>query len=154
MYDFDVEISNWAFQKGIKYTRYADDLTFSSDKKSSLVTISNKIRKILSSLRYPKILLNDKKSVSISHKNRVTITGLNVTHDGNVSLGRDKKKMISSMVHRLVNEKLSVEEKRRLWGWLSYIKDVERPFYERLEVRYGSEMINGALMAESIENIL
>ena len=81
MYSFDSQISQWAAKHQIVYSRYADDLVFSSKKKDNfLQQIMDKIQEILSTVDwYSNLKLNEQKTKFLSFRNRVTVTGFNIT---------------------------------------------------------------------------
>lgn len=145
MYDFDEKTHLWATSQGLTYSRYADDITFSSEQKKDIDSIKNRLVEIVSSLEYPKLEINEAKSRFCSFKNNVKITGLNITPDHKVSLGRKKKKEIRAMIHSFKNRKLPLEQKKYLKGWLSHCKAVESSFFESMKKKYTSETIKKIL---------
>ena len=80
MKSFDEYLGNWCEQNGIAYTRYCDDLTFSSDK--PLYGVYLKAKSMLENMGFE---VNEKKTKFISSKNRQTVTGLTVNEKVNVS---------------------------------------------------------------------
>lgn len=69
------------------------------------------------------------------------MTGLVLTNEGHVSLGRDVKREIRATVHHFVTGKLSREQALSLRGTLAYVKSVEPDFLNRLRTKYGHEII-------------
>lgn len=141
LYGFDNAVQSWANLNDLVYTRFADDITFSSSQKLEMKLIKNTLLNILSDIEKPTLTLKKKKEKFCSFKERVTITGLNITPDHKVSIGRDKKKKISSMIHHFSRGKLSKPETDRLRGWLSYCKAVENKFVNSMEAKYSAETI-------------
>ncbi|WP_407243022.1 reverse transcriptase domain-containing protein [Escherichia coli] len=72
MYKFDSVISDMCSNKNITYTRYADDLTFSTNEKGILYEFIHEIDKVLEEIDSPKLKLNDKKTIFAS-KNAIVI---------------------------------------------------------------------------------
>ena len=72
---------------------------------------------------------------------RGRVTGLVLTNDGKVSLGRDRKRLIRATVHHFIAGKLNPEQIRELRGMLTYVKSVEPKFLVRLRSKYGSNAI-------------
>lgn len=68
----DKRLNGYALKHGISYTRYADDITFSSDDKSLLPSV-NFVRKVVNSEGFQ---LNDKKTAFLHEGNRQVVTGL------------------------------------------------------------------------------
>lgn len=142
MYEFDTKISEWCSNNKVNYTRYADDLTFSTNTPLLLFNIEKEIRSIFKNLNYPKLRLNQKKTIFLSKKHQRRVTGLILSNEGKVSLGRDRKRMISALVHKYTINKLSDEKKFHLQGLLSFASDIEPLFVARLRGKYGSNVID------------
>lgn len=145
MYEFDKIISDICNASGVAYSRYADDLTFSSEHLDHLLKIKDTIPNVLKSLKYPTIYVNWEKTVLSTKKRRRSVTGLIITNDSKVSIGRDKKRAIRAAVHSYVVGKLDADQSEQLRGHLAYIKSVEPDFYNRLINKYGAESIDGLM---------
>ncbi|MEZ8603572.1 retron St85 family RNA-directed DNA polymerase [Vibrio splendidus] len=140
---FDIFMFGYCKDKGITYTRYADDLTFSTREKDLLFTIPKVVRDALKEYCNSKIRINSKKTVFTSKKFNRHVTGVTITNDEKLSLGRERKRLISAMVHHFVDDKysLSHEEIQKLKGYLSFAKSIEPDFINRLSKKYGREYI-------------
>ena len=90
MYRFDGEIDKYCMEEGIIYTRYADDMTFSMVDKVMRGMTLDKVQAVLNDLAFPKLILNNKKTVFGSKAHRRMVTGLILSNDGEISLGREK----------------------------------------------------------------
>lgn len=145
LYEFDKKISDLTEKNNIIYTRYADDLTFSSLKKENLEKVQGYIQIVLNDIPYLHLKINNQKTKKLSFKNRVSITGLNITPDQKISIGRKQKKKIRTMVYLYSKDKLSNQEIMYLKGWLSYIKAVENTYYISLKEKYSN--INNLLVS-------
>jgi len=141
MYGFDLLIKEECDKQGILYSRYADDLAFSTNEKNVLFKFEGFVKSTLESLKYPKIAINPEKTVFLSRKCNMHVTGLVLSNEGKVSLGRKKKRHIKSLVHKYVNGVITPEEKSYLSGFLSYCNSVEPEFITRLEKKYGLDII-------------
>ena len=142
MYNFDKEITEQALNIGLIYSRFADDITFSSTKKIDINDIKELVLNTLKKTGYDYILLNEKKQKFVTFKQRVQITGINITPNHKISIGRNNKKLISAMVHKFSISKLNDSDIMKLKGWLSYIKSVEISFIKSLNMRYGTDIIS------------
>ena len=140
--EFDTMVARFCSGIGASYTRYADDLSFSTNDTLVLQQVEEKIVSICQKLKTPKLILNRTKTVRVSKKTVRRITGLVITNDEKVSLGRDVKRHIRARVHHFVRGRLSTEEGLRLRGMLAYVKSVEPEFLARLRRSYGSEAIH------------
>ncbi|CRM80489.1 Retron-type reverse transcriptase [Pseudomonas sp. 22 E 5] len=142
MYLFDQIVHEWSVERGITFTRYADDLTFSSNTKGLFSEIEPFLSQVLKKLPYPVLSLNSKKTIHVSKKNQRRITGLVLDNDGRVSLGRDRKRLISTMIHHYSCGRLSDEETMRLQGLLGFAEDAEPLFVSRMRGKYGILVIS------------
>lgn len=148
MYDFDVEVERYCVEYDITYSRYADDLAFSTNTRDQLTLVPEMLRRLLRRLEYPRISLNESKHVFTSKKYRRTVTGLVLASQGYVSLGRDRKRLIRSMVDHFRANKMNEEQRAKLRGLLAFAQDVEPDFIHRLTRHYG-EAIIGSVMSSS-----
>jgi RNA-directed DNA polymerase len=137
MYEFDREMFEKAANEVVTYTRYADDLTFSAARTGHLQPIEKLVRRTLREIEFPILKLNDDKRVFATRKYRRMVTGVILTNDSRLSIGRERKKLIRSMIHYYIQNKLPVEEIPKLRGLLAFAKDVEPEFVLRMTVKYG-----------------
>jgi RNA-directed DNA polymerase len=144
MHDFDVTMSEHCEQIGVTYSRYADDLALSTNRPGILEPLTDFLHSTLAAISYPRLRLNEAKTVLTSKKFRRSVTGLALANQGYVSLGRERKRLISAMVHHFSLESLPGEERRRLAGLLAFVQDVEPLFLERLNKKYSAEVVSRA----------
>lgn len=137
MYAFDEALTKLLADKGISYTRYADDLTFSTIEKGTLFEVPALVKRVLVDSGYKTIKVNDEKTVFSSKKHNRHVTGLVLTNDGRVSLGRPKKREIRTLIFKYLNGELSKPEVESLKGLASHARHVEPEFWERLKSKYG-----------------
>ncbi len=141
MYDFDEEMTDYCHDLNIIYSRYADDLTFSSNEKDSLSTISTMVRRTLIKHFKRKIKINSEKTIFCSKAMNRNITGVVINNNNELSLGRKKKRMISSLVHKFSYSLLTQDEINYLNGILSHAHYIEPKFIERLKLKYSEDVI-------------
>lgn len=141
MYAFDLELNKFCQRNGIIYTRYADDLTFSTNTSNSLFCIPDFVRQILAQLYDQKIKINQFKTVFSSKKHNRHVTGLTINNNGNISIGRAKKRYIKHLVHSFIIENITVEDLNYLQGYLGFIQYVEPKFLSSLEQKYTKSVI-------------
>ncbi len=140
MYAFDKKLSLLGKEKGFEYTRYSDDLTFSTNNKNLLFDVPDVVSQILKDLSYPTIKVNPEKTIFSSKKHNRHVTGVTITNNGEASLGRTRKREIRSRVYLLANNKTSDAELEKLRGHVSFANVVEPDFIERLKVKYPVQM--------------
>ncbi len=145
MYSFDSIIDKLCTEREISYTRYADDISFSTNIKDILFDFANEVSRILQENEYPQIRINHGKTTFLSRKGNMHITGLVLTNQRKVSIGRKKKRYIKSLIYRFLNNNLNIEEKNYLSGYLAFCISVEPEFISSLEKKYGQAVVNQLL---------
>ena len=80
MRNFDNNIGKWCAARGIAYTRYCDDMTFSSDR--PLFAVYQKAKSMLEAMGFE---LNERKTRFVTRANRQSVTGLTVNEKVSVS---------------------------------------------------------------------
>ncbi|GJA03564.1 retron St85 family RNA-directed DNA polymerase [Enterobacter kobei] len=137
----DYRISDLCAARGITYTRYSDDMYFSTNKENILLNLTPEIIAIIRNIDYPKhLIINSSKTKHSSRKRKMSVTGLVITNDKKISLGRDKKREIRSLVHKWDN--LDSKRKKHLQGYLSYCASVEPLFINSLCIKFGAATIS------------
>ena len=134
--DFDRKMRNIADADGLVFSRYADDLTFSADKRidqSMVDTISENLADI--GLR-----LNPKKTHFMGPNRRKFVTGLTLG-DNQVNLPREYLNSLRGWIGHLERKsEISVEEIARLRGTLAMVQTVRASNTERL-LKRGREIL-------------
>ncbi|MCW5684170.1 MAG: retron St85 family RNA-directed DNA polymerase [Pseudolabrys sp.] len=118
-------------------TRYADDITLSANSIENLERAEVSIRKLIAKTKTPRLRFNESKRGIFTSAGRKIVTGLVLTPEGRVSLGRERKRKISSALHHIsVERNVSPEKKQMIRGWLAYAQSVEPVFVERMKKKY------------------
>lgn len=133
----DLRIQGYVGKRGISYTRYADDLTFSSLNPSKIIKIIPVIKTIIEDENF---IVNHKKTRIASSARAKVITGLIVNED-NVGIGKQKYKELRAKIHHLTLPKEQTNEKllNHVNGWLSYLNSVDKERYGKAK-KYLSEL--------------
>ena len=92
MKNFDNNIGNWCEERGISYTRYCDDLTFSSDK--PLYHLYVKVKKMLYNMNFE---VNENKTRFVTSASRQSVTGITVNQKLTVS--REYKRELRQKIY-------------------------------------------------------
>jgi retron-type reverse transcriptase len=120
----DLRIQGYVGKRGISYTRYADDLSFSGLNPSKVVKIIPMIKTIIDD---EKFIVNNKKTRIASSAKAKIVTGLIVNED-NVGIGKQKYKDLRAKIHHLTLPTEQYNEKllNHIGGWLSYLNSVDK----------------------------
>ena len=142
MYGFDEQMTKFCESRHLVYTRYADDVFVSTSEPGGLEEVSSVLHEIVASLPWVKLVVNKDKTAFLSRKYRRTITGLTITPDRKISIGRKRKKFIKSMIYRFAQNSLTPQESGQLSGLIGFVYSVEREFYNNLCKKYGSQVLD------------
>jgi RNA-directed DNA polymerase len=135
-YRIDDILTKRCADRDVTYTRYADDMFFSTSTPNVLADVPALVEDTIKSVPYPASLrINVAKTRHSSLKRRRRITGVVLSCEGRLSLGRKFKRRVRSQIHRL--DSLGPRDRARLAGLLAHVKDIEPAFFNRLVVKYG-----------------
>jgi RNA-directed DNA polymerase len=138
MYAFDELMHEYATEHELVYSRYADDIAISSrsflNKDAAISHVTTTIRE----LKLPILRLNAPKTKLVTKASSRRVTGIILNNDGRISLGRERKRSISAMVHKAIMGVLEGDKLAHLSGLLSFAADVEPTFIETLQRKYGT----------------
>lgn len=145
MFAFDQQMQKRCRQLGIVYSRYVDDLTFSTSKRDLLPSFVSELRIRLNDFSGGTLVLNPEKTVLSSKAHNRRITGVTITNEQRLSVGRKQKRYIKHLVHAFIEHKLTEEELLYLKGYLSFVCHVEPDFLVSLLEKYTATVINQLL---------
>ena len=135
--NFDHEVSSYCEAHRMVYTRYADDITISSKEYLDRVDVLKFVTQRLKSQAHPKLTLSPLKTGLFSRASSRRVTGITLANDGTLSLGRERKRLIRAMMHRVLLGKLDVDELVRIRGLIAFARDIEPSFVASLSLKYG-----------------
>ena len=145
MFDFDQQLFSFCQSKGLIYSRYADDLFISSHESGKLDKLEKQILAAKRGIPHLSLRLNRKKTAYLSKKYGRQITGVIITPDHKLSIGRDRKREIKALVHQWINNKLDESKVHYMRGLLAFARDIEPEFEVNLRLKYGDGPINEIL---------
>ncbi|MDB4327570.1 reverse transcriptase family protein [bacterium] len=126
-YPCDEVLAGYAAERGLHYTRYADDMTFSGAENPD--GLESVLKKTLAPFGY---VIADKKTKHMGRDRRQSVTGLVVNNK--VALPRTLRRTMRAIQHdamRLglagaVNRSRLVDSESEFWGYLAFKKMVEQ----------------------------
>lgn len=139
LYEFDSFWYEECQKRNVKYSRYADDLFFSTKSRDILSGILEDLKKDLINRKQPKLIFNHDKTVFTSKKRKRVVTGLVLNSSNEVSIGREKKRKIRNLMHGYSKNLLNEDDSNYLKGYLLFAKSVEPKFIKGIEVKFPSE---------------
>ncbi|WP_299626387.1 retron St85 family RNA-directed DNA polymerase [Pelagibius sp.] len=153
MYSFDRQFAALCSERKLVYTRYADDLFVSSREPNSLGGLEDEIRRVNRGIDHLALRINHRKTAFLSRKYARRIAGVIVTPDRRLSIGRDRKREIKSLVYMYLNGRLPSERLSYLRGLLAFACDVEPDFESRLRRKYGDSVIQQVLHSPNLDSL-
>jgi RNA-directed DNA polymerase len=139
LFEFDTRLSEYCKSKQIVYTRYADDLALSTNLPNILGDALAEIRSICLDLKYPRLTINEDKTVFTSKKHNRTLTGLVLANDGKTSIGRDKKREIRALAKNYERGNIDAEKSAYLSGILAFTLSIDADFNKSIARMIGVE---------------
>lgn len=152
LFNFDLEAEKWCQQNNCNYTRYADDIFISTNTKYKTKAAEEFIEELVNK-HLPGLNINRKKTKHLSKKFNRTITGLVISNDNNVTLGRDRKREIRKSVFLYSKGLLEHQELERLQGTLSFAKHIDPVFLMALQNKFGSDVIGNIFKARRKDSV-
>ena len=92
MKQFDNNVGAWCEKNGISYTRYCDDMTFSSDE--PLGKVYGKVKSMLDEMGFE---INKRKTCFVTNHSRQSVTGLTVNEK--ISVSKDYKRNLRQALY-------------------------------------------------------
>ncbi|MEZ8081049.1 retron St85 family RNA-directed DNA polymerase [Enterovibrio norvegicus] len=142
MYDFDQYFHSYCTSRGISYTRYADDISFSTNERGVLFHIPEVVSKYLSTNECLNLSINTTKTKFSSKKHNRHVTGLVITNNNELSLGRERKRKIRTLVYLFTQSALETDEIFNLQGLLAFASSIEPEFILRLKSKFSNEVVD------------
>ncbi|WP_050526252.1 retron St85 family RNA-directed DNA polymerase [Pseudorhodobacter aquimaris] len=141
MFEFDRRMHEDCHAKGLVYTRYADDLFVSSFEPGQLDGIEKVIVKNKRGISHLRLRLNHQKTAYLSKKYRRVITGVVITPQHTLSIGRERKREVKALIHKWIKGDIDPTNFYYMRGLFSFAIDIEPEFEKRLAEKYGAARI-------------
>lgn len=135
MFEIDREICEAMQAMEVVYTRYSDDIALTSMLPNVLIAAETKVRGIVAARS--KLKFNERKRVAVGRGTAMVITGLTLTNQGGISVGRERKRGVRAGVNRFIKRELNDKETLRLKGEIAFVLSIEPSFRGVLVRTYG-----------------
>lgn len=112
----------------VNYSRYADDLTFSSDNKKVLVYVYNYVSKLLYEYGFD---VNKKKTRYLSGKGVMSVTGVNI-NTGEPKISKKRKQNVRALLFNYIVKEDKSITKHVIAGHISYIRSIEPDYLQSI----------------------
>lgn len=126
----DARIQGYVGRRGVTYTRYADDMSFSGINPLKACKTLPIVKKIIENEGF---ILNEKKTRVAGSSKRKKITGL-VLSEGSFGIGSKQYKILRAKVHKLSNPENANDYEliANIKGWIAYLKSVDGVRHKRI----------------------
>ena len=148
MFVFDEYMAKISQRQGVVYTRYVDDLTFSTNQKNILTGYMAIVRKVLYRCFSGAMDINLEKTIFSSKAHNRQVTGVTLANDGDLSIGRNQKRYIKHLVHYFAEKKLNEEKLNYLRGYLAFVRYIEPEFIGALYKKYSPEVMKMLMLGK------
>ena len=126
-YHLDARLNGYCSRRDVVYTRYADDLSFSSNIRTQLNSIESFIKCIINDEGFE---INEKKTRYLSNDVKKTITGITINNE-EIHVDKNMKRVLRSMIiNSVANMDYSQNDKVR--GMVAYIDSIENGYKEKI----------------------
>lgn len=143
LFMFDKQLTDICKTYSVIYSRYADDLYFSTNSPNVLEKLLEDVKLEISKMHNPTLHINHDKSVFTSRKRQRKIAGVTLTSENKLSIGRQRKREIKALIHKLTCGKLSQDKASYLKGLIAYVHSIEPSFIDSLKKKYGEDAMLG-----------
>ncbi len=143
-YHMDARINGYCSRKDIVYTRYADDLTFSSNNRTLLNRIENFIKYIVMDEGFT---INDKKTRYLSNDVKKTVTGITI-NDGGIHVDKKFKRDLRAQIYCSIKS-MDYKDNNQILGKIAYINSIEEGFRGKV-VQYITNIIKKTIFTHNI----
>jgi hypothetical protein len=145
MFRLDTRFSAIAARMNVIYTRYADDITVSGQRVEDVLRFERSLITSIQNTRSPSLTMNNEKRGLYLKGQRRMVTGLIVTPSGEISIGRERKRLISVMLHKIIVSTLNSRQMSYLKGMLGFCLATEPEFISRMRRKYGNDVVDRVL---------
>lgn len=131
----DTKITELCNPQNINYSRYADDMTFSSNNFDRLKNVQKDVDKFLNKEGFK---LNYSKTRFFTGKGRKVVTGV-ILNSGNLTVGRKMKKRVRAALFNYFVKKDDAVNINNVLGSIAFIRDIE-PNYKKKIINYRNNL--------------
>lgn len=147
-FDMDTALDALCVKQQVTYTRYADDLFFSTNLPDVLRSIEGAVAEVVSNLTVPGGLkINTAKTRHSSKRGIRHVTGIVLGSDGRPYVGRKLKRKIRALINKF--DSLNNDAQISLAGLIAYVIGFDPQFMNSLINKYGRPKIRKAMGHET-----
>ena len=126
-YHLDARLNGYCSRRDIVYTRYADDLTFSSNNRILLNRAEKFVNYIVAEEGFS---INEKKTRYLSNDIKKTVTGITINNE-EVHVDKQFKRIIRSQIYNSFKTK-NYDVNNQIQGKIAYVNSIENGYQEKI----------------------
>lgn len=147
----DNKLQEYCQNNEIIFSRYSDDFIFSSDVKEKLINLNDVIEGFLEQLKYLNLTINKKKTKLQRQGSNITLLGLTITPQGNITVNKKIKNDLEILLHFYLTDKSKFNDVfennysskiEKVSGIISHISSIDKTYISKLKKKYGSYIVN------------
>ncbi|MEX1196238.1 MAG: reverse transcriptase domain-containing protein [Pseudohongiellaceae bacterium] len=151
LFEFDNAIEQHCNERNIIYSRYSDDLIFSSSSQEKLSHIDSMLKEQLQRHFDGRLRLNSAKTTRTHAGNKVNLLGLVILPNGHVTVDNKIKKNLEVLLHFYRSEQEKYRDflireysghVSKVSGQLRYVNTIDPNYVRKLRSRYGNLLID------------
>lgn len=132
-YHLDARLNGFCSRRDVVYTRYADDLSFSSNIRTQLNGIENFIKYIIKDEGFE---INEKKTRYLSNDVKKTITGITINNE-EIHVDKALKRSLRAIINNSIAQK-DYSQNDKIRGIVAYINSIEEGYKDKICVYINS----------------
>jgi RNA-directed DNA polymerase len=155
---FDARLSATSGARNWIYTRYADDIIISAGSRAAISDADQVVAECLREELGDGFRLNQEKTKLTTVGRKVKLLGFVVLPTGGIIVDRSVRDRVETWLYFYVNDrsrlaKIFAEENKegieegleRLSGLISYVHSVDKTYFEKMRIKFGSTVIDSFL---------
>lgn len=135
-YNLDARIEGYCSRRDIIYTRYADDLTFSSNNRLLLNKVEKFVKYIVEDEGFK---IKEQKTRYLSNDVKKTVTGITI-NDNSVHVDKRFKRRLRAQIYQAIKTK-NYNERDQILGKIAFVNSIEDGFKDKT-IAYISKLMN------------
>lgn len=134
-YHLDSRLNGLCSRRDVVYTRYADDLSFSSNNRLQLNSIEKFIKYIIEDEGFQ---INNKKTRYLSNDVKKTVTGITINNE-EIHVDKIIKRNLRAQIHYSILNK-NYKDNEKIRGMIAFISSIENGYKDKM-LNYISKLI-------------
>lgn len=126
-YHLDARLNGYCSRKDIVYTRYADDLTFSSNNRTLLNRAEKFVKYIVAEEGFS---INEKKTRYYSNEVKKVVTGITINNE-EIHVDNDFKRIIRAQIYNSIKTK-NYDSNNQIRGKIAYVNSIENGYQNKI----------------------